>query len=132
MASPLDATSICSAFARVAAFITSHSIMQPFPNCWDGFQLDAALLPCCPRTLTQVIIRTLLLAHSLASDFRVLYPASLISYQCEISKSTDKASRTPDPKVLAQHHHSDKLLAWSHPHPLTLTTASGLKLQLPD
>lgn len=37
MASLLDATGICSAFARVAAFITSHSIMQPFPNCWDGF-----------------------------------------------------------------------------------------------
>lgn len=54
--------------------------------------------------LTQVIIRTLLLSHSLASDFRVLYPASLIS---EILTSTDKGSQTPDPKVLAQHHHSD-------------------------
>ncbi|KAJ3469228.1 hypothetical protein MRS44_003293 [Fusarium solani] len=58
--------------------------------------------------LTQVIIRTLPLSHSLASDFRVLYPASLISYQCKISTSTDKGSQTPDPKVLAQHHHSDR------------------------
>ncbi|KAM5364716.1 hypothetical protein ACJZ2D_011367 [Fusarium nematophilum] len=42
MASLQDATGIYAASASVAAFITSHSIAQPFPYCWYGFSLDDA------------------------------------------------------------------------------------------